>query len=82
MTTRGYFNFEWGQLHYRSVNLGSNLPLMVMMHQSPLSSRNYEAVLPYLAEKFQVIAIDTPGFGNSDPLTTNWEVKDYANLAF
>ena len=82
MTTRGYFNFEWGRLHYRSVNLGSNLPLMVMMHQSPLSSRNYEAVLPYLAEKFQVIAIDTPGFGNSDPLTTNWEVKDYANLAF
>tara|TARA_B110000014_G_C20125886_1_gene599720 strand:- start:4258 stop:5058 length:801 start_codon:yes stop_codon:yes gene_type:complete len=82
MTTRGYFNFKWGQLHYRSVNLGSELPLIVMMHQSPLSSRNYEAVLPYLAEKFQVIAIDTPGFGNSDPLTINWEVKDYANLAF
>ena len=82
MSTRGYFNFEWGQLHYRSVNLGSELPLIVMMHQSPLSSRNYEAVLPYLAEKFQVIAIDTPGFGNSDPLTINWEVKDYANLAF
>ena len=82
MTTRGYFNFEWGQLHYRSVNLGSELPLIVMMHQSPLSSRNYEALLPYLAENFQVIAIDTPGFGNSDPLAINWEVKDYANLAF
>ncbi|MBR73893.1 MAG: hypothetical protein CL872_03010 [Dehalococcoidaceae bacterium] len=82
MTTRGYFNFEWGQLHYRSVNLGSKLPLIVMMHQSPLSSRNYEALLPYLAENFQVIAIDTPGFGNSDPLAINWEVKDYANLAF
>tara|TARA_Y100001970_G_scaffold288422_1_gene415658 strand:+ start:811 stop:1671 length:861 start_codon:yes stop_codon:yes gene_type:complete len=82
MTTRGYFNFEWGQLHYRSVSLGSKLPLLVMMHQSPLSSRNYDALLPYLAEQFQVIAIDTPGFGNSDRLNTDWEVKDYANLAF
>ena len=82
MTKRGYFDFEWGQLHYRSINLGDELPLLVMMHQSPLSSRNYERLLPFLGKNFQVIAIDTPGFGNSDKLPVEWEVSNYANLVF
>ena len=30
----GYFKCEWGQLHYRSVNLDSKKPLLVMLHLS------------------------------------------------
>ena len=47
--------------------LDSKKPLLVMLHQSPLSSRNYQAALPYLADHFRVVALDTPGFGQSTP---------------
>ena len=77
----GYFKCDWGQLHYRSVNLDSKKPLLVMLHQSPLSSRNYQAALPYLADHFRVVALDTPGFGQSTPPNRVWRVQDYAKIA-
>ena len=39
------------------MNLDSKKPLLVMLHQSPLSSRNYQAALPYLADHFRVVAL-------------------------
>ena len=77
----GYLECSWGQLHYRSVNLHADLPLLIMLHQSPLSSRNYQALLPQLAAKFRVLALDTPGFGQSDPPDRVWSVEDYAQIA-
>ena len=77
----GYFKCDWGQLHYRSVNLDSKKPLLVMLHQSPLSSRNYQAALPYFADHFRVVALDTPGFGQSTPPNRVWSVQDYAKIA-
>lgn len=77
----GYLDCSWGQLHYRSVNLDRDLPLLVMLHQSPLSSRNYQAALPHLGEGFRVIALDTPGFGQSAPPDRVWTVQDYAQIA-
>jgi len=81
LVKRGYFDCFFGQLHYRSINLDTDLPLLIMFHQSPLSSRNYQAILPFLGENYRVIAIDTPGFGQSDLPATEWEVDDYAMLA-
>ena len=78
---RGYFDHPFGQLHYRSINLDRDLPLLIMFHQSPLSSRNYQAVLPFLGDNFRVVAIDTPGFGQSDLPAETWEVDDYGRLA-
>ena len=43
------------------------LPL-VLLHPSPRSSAMYTAWLPALAEHGPVFAIDTPGYGGSDPL--------------
>lgn len=74
---RGYLEFDWGQVHFRTAG-DPNAPLMLMLHQSPLSSRNYAASLPYLGQTFRAVAIDTPGFGGSDPLPTEWDVSDYA----
>ena len=82
MAQRGYINFAWGQLHYRSINIDTDLPMLIMLHQSPLSSRNYEKLLPYLSKKLRVVAIDTPGFGSSDRLSVDWEVNDYAKMVF
>ena len=78
----GYLNFDWGQLHYRSVNLESDLPLLIMLHQSPLSSRNYQALLPHLSKRFRVMALDTPGFGQSEQPAEVWNVESYAKVAF
>src|SRR5262245_9618472 len=41
-------------------------PQLVLLHGFPSSSYQYRNLLPALADKFHVIAMDYPGFGNSD----------------
>jgi pimeloyl-ACP methyl ester carboxylesterase len=61
---RGYVDGPYGQIHYR--RMGSGRPL-VLLHQSGMDGRQYDAVHPLLAARgFDVVAIDMPGFGNSD----------------
>lgn len=78
---RGYLDFDWGQVHFRAAG-DPDAALLLMLHQSPLSSRNYAAALPYLGQKFHAVAIDTPGFGGSDALPREWDVSDYANFVW
>ena len=47
---------------------GSGTPL-VLVHGLGSSIRNWDPVLPMLQEKREVIAVDLPGFGKSEPLT-------------
>ncbi|KRF03444.1 hydrolase [Arthrobacter sp. Soil782] len=47
---------------------GSGTPL-VLVHGLGSSIRNWDPVLPMLQEQREVIAVDLPGFGNSEPLT-------------
>ena len=41
-------------------------PRLVLLHGFPASSHQYRNLIPALADKFQVIAMDYPGFGHSD----------------
>ena len=41
-------------------------PALVLLHGFPASSHQYRNLIPALADKFHVIAMDYPGFGNSD----------------
>lgn len=41
-------------------------PNLVLLHGFPASSHQYRNLIPALADKFQVIAMDYPGFGYSD----------------
>src|SRR5574341_1618778 len=41
-------------------------PKLVLLHGFPASSHQYRNLIPALADKFQVIAMDYPGFGYSD----------------
>ncbi|MCS6947805.1 MAG: alpha/beta fold hydrolase, partial [Steroidobacteraceae bacterium] len=69
---------RWGarQVHYRHVGSG---PLVVMFHQSPLSSRDLIATMQSWRERFTCIAPDTPGYGLSDPLGVPYaEMHDFA----
>ena len=79
---KAYLPMDWGQLHYRTVPADPSLPLLIMLHQSPLSSRNYESVLPWLAGHCRPLALDTPGYGGSSAVPEHWTVADYAQVVW
>ncbi len=76
--TRGYVNGPFGQIHYQDGGKGRPL---VMLHQAPMSSRQFESVFKYLMDQgIRPIAIDMPGFGMSDVTTFVPKVEDWAKI--
>ena len=70
---RGYAETASGQVHYIADGEGDAL---VLLHQAPLSARTYLKLIPELSSRFRVIAVDTPGCGNSDPPPENAKIGD------
>jgi len=69
---------RWGtrQVHYRRTGSG---PLVLMLHQSPQSSRELVPLMEQWGEYFTIIAPDSPGYGLSDPLGVDEaELSDFA----
>lgn len=66
---RAYADVAHGQMHYAACGSadGAATPI-VLLHQTPRSWREYAAVLPLLGARRRAIAIDTAGFGDSDPV--------------
>jgi pimeloyl-ACP methyl ester carboxylesterase len=62
---RRYVEVAGRAVHYRVVGSG---PAIVMLHDSPRSSRLHLETARHLSRRFQVFALDTPGYGNSTPL--------------
>lgn len=52
-------------IFYREAGRSGN-PKLVLLHGFPASSHQYRNLIPALADRFHVIAMDYPGFGNSD----------------
>ena len=75
---RGYVDVEFGQLHYRESGEG---PPLVLLHKTPSSSIQYSRVMPLLGERYRCIALDTPGFGMSDPFPSQPLMGDYGRAA-
>ncbi|QDZ11968.1 alpha/beta fold hydrolase [Devosia ginsengisoli] len=64
--TRHFAHTQDGRrIHYRQAGSG---PPLVLLHASPASSRVQIPLLGAWGGHFNVIALDTPGFGLSDPL--------------
>jgi haloalkane dehalogenase len=63
-------------VHYRRCGKG---PPLLMVHQSPRSSAEYEALMLTWGQYFTCIAPDLPGFGQSDPLPDIPEIDDFAD---
>jgi pimeloyl-ACP methyl ester carboxylesterase len=62
---RGYAKGPFGLIHYRDTGKGEP---MVLLHQAPMSSQQFNTVYPLFAAKgIRAIGIDMPGFGFSDP---------------
>lgn len=78
MITRHFIRVAGRQVHYRMAGQG---PVLLMIHQSPRSSAEYEALIGKWAPYFTCIAPDTPGFGQSDPLPGDPEIGEFAQAA-
>ncbi len=74
---KAYADAHTGQVHYRDMGEGDRV--ILMLHQSPSSSLQFEASWPRLtAAGFRVLAMDTPGFGMSDVPPFEPSIADYA----
>jgi pimeloyl-ACP methyl ester carboxylesterase len=62
---RGYVDTPAGQVHFYEEGSGG-MPL-VLLHHTPRSATMYRHMLPMLGAARRVVALDTLGFGNSDP---------------
>ena len=79
--TRHYLTLGSGatarRVHYRRAGTG---PLLLLVHQSPRSSGEYEELMQAWGAHFTCIAPDTPGFGQSEPLPIAApDINDYAD---
>lgn len=75
---RGYVDGRHGQIHYREAGVSGPRPL-VLFHQNPSSSFEYEPLIRELAADRRVIALDTPGYGMSDAPPAPLSMADYAS---
>jgi pimeloyl-ACP methyl ester carboxylesterase len=63
-------------VHVTTAGIG---PTLVLLHQSPLSASQFLPAFPALvAAGLQVVALDTPGFGASDPPPAPVSIIDHA----
>lgn len=78
---KGYAASRFGQVHYRMVRPKDDTgqrPLLCF-HMSPYSSIIYERWIGEMGQDRTVIALDTPGFGESDPTPEPPSITDYAH---
>lgn len=73
--TRHFIRVGKRRVHYRKAGAG---PTLLMVHQSPRSSAEYEPLMRKWAPHFTCIAPDTPGFGQSDPLPGDPDIEAFS----
>lgn len=82
---RFYVEGSFGQIHCRGVFPDKpGQAGVVCCHMSPKSSQSYNDLLPYLAKDRFSVALDYPGYGESDPPPPepHVRVEDYANAVW
>lgn len=73
---RGYVEGKWGLMHYRQYGEG---PPLLLIHQTPWTSKQYKNAAPFLATGRRVIALDSPGYGESDSPPEAPTIPDYVD---
>ncbi|PPR78280.1 MAG: 2-succinyl-6-hydroxy-2,4-cyclohexadiene-1-carboxylate synthase [Alphaproteobacteria bacterium MarineAlpha2_Bin1] len=64
--------------HY--LECGDGYPV-ILLHESPKSSFAHKSLINFLSRKYKVLALDTPGYGFSDPINkSNANISDFARL--
>ncbi|WP_168190208.1 alpha/beta fold hydrolase [Luteithermobacter gelatinilyticus] len=76
--TRHYVSVNGLRIHYRKAGRGRPV---ILFHQSPRSSAEYEDLIQEWSREFLLIAPDTPGCGYSDPLPLeDPDMMDFAKV--
>lgn len=74
---RSFCRTRLGHVHCVEAGTDAGTPLL-LLHQTPRSVDEFAEVIPLLARTRRVIAIDTPGYGCSDPVAGEPSIADYA----
>ena len=53
-------------------------PTLVLLHGSPGAAANFDRLAPLLSERFDVLAIDLPGFGGSSKWLPSYSTRAHA----
>ncbi|MCB1004719.1 MAG: alpha/beta hydrolase [Acidimicrobiales bacterium] len=78
---RGYVDVDHGQVHVRIAGADrTQRPPLVCLHMSPASGLVYERFAAVAGSDRTVLALDTPGYGGSDPLPPLPTIGDYADV--
>lgn len=81
-TTRDWsgdeFTYAFGSGRVRYVSHGSG-PALVLLHGMACCWQWWLECIPTLAQQHRVIAVDLPGFGDSDPLPAGASIADQAD---
>jgi pimeloyl-ACP methyl ester carboxylesterase len=77
---RAYADLPHGQVHYAECG-DADAPVVLLLHQTPRSWAEYRAVLPLLGARYRALAMDTAGFGDSDPLPGPASIEASAGVA-
>jgi len=72
---RGYADTPEGQIHYYTHGRGEPL---LLLHETPRSARSFAPIMRLLGSRFRCFAVDTLGFGSSDPLPARAKMEDLA----
>src|SRR4051794_39044245 len=74
---RSFVDLPHGQMHWAECGL-PDAPAVLLLHQTPRSWLEYREVLPLLGQRVRAIALDTPGFGDSEPLDGEASIERWA----
>ena len=76
---RRYIDGRFGQMHLYMARpeTDAGRPPLVCFHMSPYSSVIYESFLAEMGKDRLAIAVDSPGFGNSDPTPQPPVIQDF-----
>ncbi|MFN3258693.1 MAG: alpha/beta fold hydrolase [Ilumatobacter sp.] len=76
---RSFVDLADGQIHVVTAGAPEATPVL-LLHQTPRSWREFDAVIPLLAGRFRPIAVDTLGFGDSDRPTGRVSIERWAGV--
>jgi pimeloyl-ACP methyl ester carboxylesterase len=77
---RAYADLPHGQVHYAECG-DPRAHAVLLLHQTPRSWAEYREVLPLLGQRYRAIAMDTAGFGASDPPASGASIEAWADIA-
>ena len=78
MIQRRYVSGRYGQVHLRESGAGSGTVPLVCLHATAYSSRSFEALIRAMGPYRHLIAVDLPGYGESDPPSEVLDIAGYA----